>query len=578
MKRCALHLGLGIAVLLAQSPAHGAPQQLPDATAAVARKCKGKARLGCRPATTVSEKWQVPALEEEPEPPPTETLAQVLQSAYETAPTLQAQRYQLRASDEDYAQALSELRPTTAMQVTGGYNKTVPGRTTQLNRLENGTYNSPIITSNALAAQVTLTQPITTGGKAAADRDAAIAEVRAGREQLRGSEGDLLLQVITSYADVRRDAEALRLYSANLRQLEKTLDEVKARREAGELTRTDIAQAETQLQIAQTQAFTARQQLEQDRATFAEYVGHDPGNLAPPPELSDLPASVGDAFAIAEQQSPDLAQAIDTERESRAKIAAAAAQGKATLSLTGTATLTGQAAPFYLHNEDQEFAGQAVLTIPITNGGRVGSLVAQAEDHNAADRIGIEATRRQMVDTILNAWNGIATTQRNIAIDTSEVNSARVYNEGTFEEYRAGLRSTFDVLYAQETLLNARQALVAARHDLYVAQATLLRRIGRLEARELMTGTGLYDPDGNFRHAEQRGAVPWDGAVRAVDRIDRAQPRQPGLEQPPLGADAPVLVPAKTAQPDAPFATQSPAIAVPGTTGTPAPDRSLTRP
>jgi outer membrane protein len=582
MKRNVLSFGLGIAalaptVLLAQPAPHGTARQSADtrdAAGAVSRKCRGKVRLGCRPATNVSQAWQLPTLDVAPEPAPTETLAQDLQSAYETAPTLQAQRYQLRASDEDYALALSELRPTTALQVSGGYDKTVPGRTTQATRFG----GSPIITSNTMAAQATLNQPIYTGGKAAADRDAAIAEVRAGREQLRGTEGDLLLQVITSYADVRRDAEALRLYGANLRQLEKTLDEVKARREAGELTRTDIAQAETQLQLARTQANTAREQLEQDRATFAAFVGHDPGNLAPPPQLPDIPVSVGEAFGIAEQQSPDLAQAIDTERESRARIAAAQAQGKPTFSLTGTATLTGQATPYYLRNEDQEFAGQAVLTIPITNGGRVGALVAQAEDHNAADRIGIEAARRQMVDTIVNAWNGMATSQRNIAVDIGEVNSAGVFDQGTFEEYRAGLRSTFDVLYAHATLLNARVALVAARHDLYVAEATLMRRIGRLEARSLMTGTGLYDPDGNVRHAERRGAVPWDGAVRAIDRVDRATPRQSGIVQPPLGADAPALVAARAAPPDADFATQSPNVPVPGTTGTPAPDRSLTRP
>jgi outer membrane protein len=564
-----------IAMALMATVATPASADSPHPGEVVAIKCRGKVRQGCRPATQVTQRWKLPAFEEEPEPVPDEALPQVLEAAYQTAPTLQAQRYQLRASDEDYAQALSELRPTSVLQVTGNYNKTVPGRTTQATRF---VPPSPIITSNTMAAQATLTQPLYTGGKAAADRDAATAEVHAGREQLRGSEGDLLLQVITSYTDVRRDTEALRLYGANLRQLQATLEEVKARREAGELTRTDIAQAETQLALARTQAITARDQLEQDRATFAAYVGHDPGNLAPPPPLPDMPSSVGDAFGIAEQLSPDLAQAINTERESRAKIAAAKAQGKPTLSLIGTATLTGQATPYYLHNEDQEFAGQAVLTIPLTNGGRVGSLVAQAEDHNAADRISIESARRQMVDNIINAWNGIATTERNIEVDAEEVTSALVFDEGTFEEYRAGLRSTFDVLYAHSTLLNARVALVAARHDLYVAQATLLRRIGRLETRSILTGTGQYDPDVAFRHAAARGAVSWDGAVRALDRIDRAKPTQHGLQQPPSGAHAPAMAPTSGAQPDADFATHSPNVPVSGTTGTPVPDRSLAHP
>ncbi len=548
---------------------------LADPADPVASKCQGKARQGCRAATHLAQPWKLPMVEEEAEPAPDETLPQALETAYQSAPSLQAARYQLRAYDEDYAQAEAELRPNSTLQVTGGYTKTVPGRTTQTARLLNGTYNSPIITNNSLAAQAAVSQPLYTGGKASADRDAAIAEVRAGRQQLRGSEGDLLLQVITAYADIRRDSEVLRLYTANLRQLQATLDEVKARREAGELTRTDIAQAETQLQLAETQAYSTRQQLEQDRATYAALVGHDPGNLAPPPPLPDLPETIGDAFDIAEQLSPDMAAAIETERQSRARIAAARAQGQATLNLTGTATLTGRAAPFYLHNEDQEFAGQAVLTIPITNGGRVGSLVAQAEDRNAADRIGIEATRRQMVDTVINAWNAMATTQRTIAVDAREVESARVFEDGTFEEYRAGLRSTFDVLYSHSTLLNARVALVVARHDLYVAEATLLRRIGRLETRSLLGGTGLYNPDANFRHAAARAALPWDGAVRALDKVDLPKAPPPGLQQPPSGAAKPAIAPAKGPEPDAPFATSSPNVPLPGTTGTPLADHSL---
>ena len=547
------------------------PRSLPEP---IAIKCRQRLRQGCRPASHVAEGWQIPPFAVEPEPKPTETLAQALAAAYQTAPTLQAQRYQLRASDEDYALALSELRPTTALQVTGTYDKTVPGRTTQATRFS----RDPIITSNTMAAQATLNQPLYTGGKAAADREAALAEVHAGREQLRGTEGDLLLQVITAYADVRRDAEALRLYSANLGQLQATLDEVKARREAGELTRTDIAQAETQLDLAQSQTNATRQQLEQDRAAFAALVGHDPGVLAPVPPLPHIPDTADEAFAIADQQSPDVAQAVATERESRARIAAAAAQGKPTLTLTGTATLTGQATPFYLRNKDQQFQGQAVLTIPLTNGGRVGSLVAQAEDRNAADRVGIDTARRQMVDAIVNAWNGIATSERNIEVDNHAVASANTFDEGTFEEYRAGLRSTFDVLYAHSTLLNARVALVAARHDLYIAEATLLRRIGLLETRTLLTGTGLYNPDEDFAHGERRGAVPWDGAVRSLDRIERTHPHQTGLQQPPVGEGAPAIVQSSGSPSDAKTVTTSLNVPMPGTIGTPKADRSLKKP
>lgn len=511
----------------------------------VLAKCAGHVRLGCRAASVATLGLTLPTLAVEPEPAPTETLAQALRDAYDSAPTLQASRYHLRANDEDYALALAELRPTTALQVTGTYQKTVPGRVTQATRFG----GSPIITSNALTAEVIVNQPLFTGGKAAADRDAATAEIRAGRELVRSTEGDVLLQVVTAYVGVRRDAAVLRLYGANLRQLQATLDEVEARRVAGELTRTDIAQAETQLQQAETNTNTAAQQLEQDRAGYAAYVGHDPGVLAPPPPLPHLPESVGNALYSAEEQNPDLAQAISIERESRAKIAAARAGGRPTVALTGSASLTGGAVPYYLRNQDQVFSGQAVLTVPLTNGGRVGASVAQAEDRNSADRMSIESARRAMVDAILNAWNAVATAQRNINVAIRERESARVFDEGTFQEYRAGLRSTFDVLYAHSTLLNAEVALVSAQHDLYVAEATLLRHVGLLEARSLLIGAGLYETDRDLQHAEHRGATPLDPLIRAADRIERPRAIQPALQQPPFGAQVPLMAPA-TAFPD----------------------------
>ncbi|WP_206243583.1 TolC family protein [Novosphingobium terrae] len=526
------------------------------------------------------ENLPLPGFDVEPEPEADETLAEALDAAYHTAPSLQAQRYALRASDEDYAQALSELRPTSSLQVSGDYTRTIDGRLTLAQRFS----NDPLVVNKTMTVTGTANQPLYTGGKATADREAALAEVSAGRQQLRGAEGDLLLQVITSYADIRRDAQSLRLRAANLKQLQGTLDEVKARREAGELTRTDIGLAETQLQLAVTQYNSTVQQWQQDRATYAMLVGHDPGNLAPSPALPHVPENVDAALDTAQDLSPDLAQAISTEKESRAKIAAARAEGHPTVTLTGNATLTGQAIPYYLHNQDQSYEGRLVLNIPLTNGGRVGSLVAQAEDRNAADRIGIETARRQMVGTILNAWNGLATAQRNIAVGSKEVDAAKIYDEGTFEEYRAGLRSTFDVLYAHGTLRDAEIGLVTAQHDLYVAEATLLRRIGLLEARTLLTGSGLYNPDSNFRHAQRRAALPWDELVRGVDTIDRAHATQPGLVQPPLGAGTPAIAPGKTgttaSSPDnpAPWATTPPAIPLPGTTGSPLPDRSLKHP
>jgi len=528
-------------------------------------------------ATRVSEKWRLPKLDVPAEPIPTETLADALDAAYRSAPALQARRYDLRASDEDYAQALAELRPTVQAQISGSYSKTVPGRTTQADRPLADRLASPIITTNNAAAEMIVDQPLYTGGKASADAAVAREAIHAGREELRATEGDLFLRVITAYADVRRDSATLALRKASVTQLESTFYEVTARRQAGELTRTDIAQASTQVDAAIATSNLTEQQLQQDRSAFAALVGHDPGILAPEPSLPQLPHSLDAAFDLAQRLNPGLTQAIATERASRARIATAKAEGHPRVSLRGTARLGGQAAPFSLHNEDQEFAGQAVLTIPLWQGGRTSSLVAQARDRNSGDRERIEEARRVMVQAVVDAWNGVATAQRNLVVQQAQLASARVLDEGTFQEYRAGLRSTFDVLFAHGSLRDAEIALVSTRRDLYVAQATLLRQIGLLEARSILTETPLYDPAVNTRAAARRNALPFDPALRSLDRVAQPEATQRGLEQPSLPDRKPEMMPA-TPMPSVPITTTPALPPLPGTVGAPRPAHGRKRP
>ena len=527
------------------------------------------------PATTEQHRYPDPVVPFDisdalPEPAPTETLADAIALAYRTNPTLGAGRYELRATDENLAQALSELRPTTQVQVSGGYDYTDPGRITQAARPVADRLDHPHIERNDLDAQFIVDQPLYTGGRATADIAAAGQDIRVGREALRGTEGDLLVNVITAYVDVRRDSKALGIRAKNVDVLLATLGEVTARREAGELTRTDIAQAQTQLQSARVQLNAAAAQLEQSRSVYAALVGLNPGVLAPEPPLPLLPGSIDAAFAIAEASNPELAQAVYAERASRARIAAARATARPTLSLRGTAGASGLAVPFHDYNQDKALTGRAVLTIPLTAGGRTGSLIAQASDRNSADRLRIEAARRQVVQNIVSAWNQMVTADRNEGVQRVQLDAARIYYEGTFEEYRAGLRSTFDVLFAQNSLRDTEISLLASKRDRYVAQANLLRQLGRLEVAGLLTGIGLYEPSVHVRAVERRGALPWDAGIRTIDRFLAPSQAQQRIEQPAHSPDVPQVAPAGPPTANQTLITSSPVTPMSGTTGRPA--------
>ncbi|WP_263588906.1 TolC family outer membrane protein [Sphingopyxis sp. GC21] len=473
------------------------------------------------------------AFDEEPtEPASDDSLSAAIADAFASNPELAARRYDLRATDDEVGVAMSQTRPNVQLQVSGGYDLTLPGQITQSNRSLADRLANPNIERNDITSQFVVDQPVWTGGRAASALRAATASSAAGRETLRGAEGDMLVDLIAAYSDVRRDRRSLAIRRRNLQTLDATLAEIVARREAGELTRTDIAQAETQLEAARVQVNAAEAQLESSRASFVTIVGREPGNLAPEPDLPGLPGSADEAFALAEVGNPELAAALATARASRERIAVAEAEGRPELSLRGTAGTTGPAVPFDRADHDVTFTGRATLTIPLFAGGRVRSLVDQARNRESADTLRVEAARRQLVEGIVNAWNQWVTADRNVRAQELQARAARIYYEGTLEEYREGLRSTFDVLYAQNSLSETEIALLGSKRDRYLAQAILLRRLGRLEADRLILEGPGYDPDIYLRRVRQRSAVPWGGALRAIDKLGAPGGKPQALEAP----------------------------------------------
>ncbi len=462
---------------------------------------------------------QLPLQALDTDPSPTDTLSAAIADAYATNPELAAQRYVLRATDDEVGVALAQTRPRIDLQVSGRYDLTLPGDITNAARPISDRLNNPNIERDEVNSQLAIEQPLFTGGRAAGALRVAREQSAAGREALRGVEGDILVNLIAAYSDVRRDNRIVEIRSRNLKWLEATLDEIAARREAGELTRTDLAQAETQLEIARVQLHVALAQLEASRASFVAIVGRAPGVLAPEPDLPNLPKSADEAFRVAEVNNPDLAAALAAQRAAEERIGLAKAEGRPVLSLRGTAGTFGPALPFVPDDQDVIFTGGATLTIPLSEGGRVRSRVAQARNQESAERLRVEATRRGVIQAVVNSWNQWVTAERNLAAQELQRRAAAIFYEGSLEEYREGLRSTFDVLFAQNSLNEAEVDLLASRRESYVARAALLRQIGMLEADRLLIDAPAYDPDTYLHRVEQRNAVPWAPVVRALDRL-----------------------------------------------------------
>jgi len=471
-------------------------------------------------------------------PAAAETLAEAIALAYDNNPTLQAQRATQRALDETYVQARAGYRPTVSLQARATYDEQRIPKTARANALE----QFGIFESNSGSTTLSITQPVYTGGRVAAAVSAAEADILQGRENLRRVESQIMGSVIQAYVDVRRDQDGLRIQQDNLKVLTRQLDESNARFDVGEITKTDVAQSQARLAASQAQLQQAQAQLAISRANYAAVVGQNPGELEPEPSLAPLlPADVDTVFQIAEQNNPQIRAAEYAEQASRARLGGARAERLPNLALQGSVSQGGGPVdPFERERYSREVTGSVVLTMPLFNGGLTTSRVRQTAERHNVDRINIETARRSVLQGATQAWNQLVATRANVISTATQVSAARLAAEGTRQEQQVGLRTTIDVLNAEQEQRAAELAQIQARHDTYVASANILASMGRLEAKNLTPLKAQYDPKTNFNRLRITwGWVPWEEPLAIVDGALTPKTTPMAVEGPPAGA--PVL-------------------------------------
>ncbi len=484
-----------------------------------------------------------------------ETLADAIALAYETNPTLQAARASQRALDENYVQARSGWRPTLSLGAGWAYSENatpdvVARALGAVDRNGDGVIDGRgrVDTANSRAT-LNLTQPLWTGGRVAASVSAAHAEVLAGHENLRRIEAQVLTNVIQFYVDVRRDQEAVRIREANVQVLGRQVEETQARFDVGEITRTDVAQSQSRLAAARSLLQSTQSQLAISRAAYATVVGQNPGELAPEPSLAHLlPSDPDQAFDLAEKFNPQLRAQKFTEIASRARLAGARADRMPNVTAQATLDFRNQVREEVWEREFYT-RGSSLgvnVTVPLFNGGLTSSRIRAAADRNTADRIGIEGVRRSVMQGVTQFWSSLLAARSNIASSDEQVRAATIAATGTREEQQVGLRTTIDVLNAEQELRAAELSQVSARRDEYVAATNVLALMGRLEGRNLVPAIPQYDAARHFRNLRITwGWVPWEEPIAIIDHVltpfpapnpgemPGESPIPPGLTPPP---------------------------------------------
>lgn len=448
-----------------------------------------------------------------PQPSTAETLADVLAEAARSHPELKSQYEQVLAARESYVQARSAWRPTAGITGQVATERDRPNAYGQIN-------------SSGLA--ISAAQPLYTGGRAAAAVAEAKATLFAAKHSYDQALQSVLLQAATAYADVQLAKNSLDIEVRNLAEMRGHLDQSSAQKMAGDATRTDVAEAETRVALAEAATTSARGQVEAAIAEFVQAVGRPPDNLEPVPDLAQLaPPNLASALDAADIENPALLAAESTEHAARAGIDRARAGLRPSLSLTGSYGFsdTGYFGADPFSQTGRKISAGLSFSAPLLQGGALQSQVRQAAHIANAQRETTEATRRQVLMVVAQSWSQAQAARSNFALLGGAVDAAARATEGVRQEEKAGFRSTFELLDAQSQLVTAQTARAQAARDLFIAQATLLAATHGLQTIAGVNDRPELGEDKLLHDATfSLGWTPWEDAVRVVDKLQ--EPRR----------------------------------------------------
>ncbi|MDJ0275263.1 TolC family outer membrane protein [Sphingomonas sp. 2R-10] len=394
-------------------------------------------------------------------PASAQTLREAIAQAYVSNPELAAARARQEALEETPEQARAGGRPVVAVTGNGGYDRLGLG--------------------SAASATVTGTMPIWTGGRVLSAVRAANGDVAAGAEALRDVEAVILQRVVGAYADLLFSQQAVDVARVGIERLDRQVAEARSRFGLGQSTRTDVAQLEAQRASVVANLADAEGALATAAAVYRATVGQDAGTLsAEVAAPTALPTTLADARAQAETNNPLLMRQRRIVAAAGARIDLARAERAPSLDLTGsygrgTGLVDGDMRGF-----PAATSAGLVLRVPLLTGGLVSSRVRQAQATARAERYQADAASREARRDADTAWAAFTAAQGRLRASIDGLAAAELALQGVRAEYGFGLRSTIDILVADQSLRAAQLSVASSRADVLVAQAALLRATGTL--------------------------------------------------------------------------------------------------
>jgi TolC family type I secretion outer membrane protein len=417
-----------------------------------------------------------------------QTIDEALVAAYLTNPDLQAQRAALRATDELVPQALSDWRPTVA----------VDSRLAAVD-IDSADGGGSL---NTKEASLRLDQPIYSGGETAANTERAENLVRSERARLIAFEQNVLLDAATVYTNLLAAEAVLDFAIQNENRLRRQLQATQDRFEVGEVTRTDVAQADARLSGAIADRVRAEGELTAARADYRRVINQEPARLVVPEPLRNLPESEVEAHQLGDVNNPNITIAQYDLAAARADVDVSLSALLPRLSVRGELTYADE--PTLTQDWQRDASIGANLTVPLYQGGGEYARVRQTKQTFRQRQDDLEAAFRAVRNEVTAAWQALLTASTQIESVSAQVRANQIAVEGARQEALVGQRTTLDVLDQESDLFNSQVRLVQARRDQIVASYRVKASIGELTVVGIDLPVEPYNPDAYYLDVRSR--------------------------------------------------------------------------
>ena len=406
------------------------------------------------------------------------TLYDALNQTYQNNIQLNAERQNIKASEEDINISKANFKPTITLSGSQSIENT-----NKLTNQSGGDASSSDV--NPLTASIKLEQKILDYGRSLA-LEKNITALDLAKAKLIKKEQEVLHSAIDAYSNLILAREKLNINRKNLNLLRRQVENDKIRLDRGRITITDLAQSESSFAGAQAQFTQAKSDLLIAKLTYENIIGKisDPNQLQKKTKsIVKIPNTLDEAINLSKQNNPDIKIAKFDLEQSKKDVEISKSDLKPTASLSLEKSYANDLSST-VDQSDKDIL-KATVRWPFYTGGKTQSTINKNSNLTTRKRLLLDDAVRSNETNVASAWSSLESSRGFLNSVKVQVRAAQIANDGITAEYERGSRTTLDVIQSNSLLLSAQISLATSEKNYLMAQYNLLKSVGLLNSQYL---------------------------------------------------------------------------------------------